>query len=156
MSFLMTVLLILNASNQFPANPVQVRLSPAESSVQVVEYLDHWTDEEDLLIIQKQVFWQDRTEDGGSLETTATFIASWTIHSGTGEAVENLNLSVEGVHSSVQEPEWNGFYTLDLTGAYPSKALHVQAYGTIEIRNGTRLQSRTGPKTVRIDWNILR
>ena len=155
MSFLITMLLILHSSNQLSVSPVQVRLSPVESSVQMVEYLDNWVGAQDLLIIQKHYFWQDQAEDGSSLETTATFTASWVVHGETKEAVKNLNLSVGEVHSSKQKPEWNGFYTLDLTGTYPSNALRARAYGTIEIWNGQHLQGRTDQKIVEIDWNIL-
>ncbi len=155
MSFLISALLIISFTNQLSTSPVQVDLSPSECSIQVVEYVNGWADNQDLLIINKQYLWIDKMEDSSSLETTATFAGTWLVDKNTKDVIRNLSLSVENVHANFQLPLWNEFYTLDLTGTYPSKRLYAKAYGNIEIWKGKYLQARTSQKTIYIFWNIV-
>ena len=99
MSFLISALLIISFTNQLSTSPVQVDLSPSECSIQVVEYVNGWADNQDLLIINKQYLWIDKMEDSSSLETTATFAGTWLVDKNTKDVIRNLNIGVQGVQT---------------------------------------------------------
>ena len=152
MSFLITALMLLSFTNQISISPIQVCLTPSECSIQIVEYIDRWDDNQDLLIISKQYFWIDKMEDHTSLESTVTFNGIWLVDEKK-NIVKNLGLTVENIQANIQTPMWNEFYTLDLTGTYPSKEIYAKAYGNIEIWKEKHLQARSNQKVIYLCWN---